>query len=87
MGYSETFIYRYLNDMGASSLLLGLTVTVGAGLEVLLMLGASAIIARLGTYNVLAAGLLCFSAKFCGKHDLLIAGTILLLCFKHNTLK
>ena len=66
LGYSETYMYRYLNDMGASSLMLGLTVTVGGLLEIALLLVSSSLVRAVGAYPIMAAGFLSFCIKFVG---------------------
>ncbi|XP_047499022.1 major facilitator superfamily domain-containing protein 9-like isoform X2 [Penaeus chinensis] len=46
IGYIETFMYRYLSDLGASPFLISLTVTVGAPLELPFTLVSSSLVAK-----------------------------------------
>ncbi|XP_071534172.1 uncharacterized protein [Panulirus ornatus] len=65
-GYLETFMYRYLSSLGASHLLLGLTVTVGAPFGWVLNLVASCLVGLVGHASLLTLGLVALSVKMLG---------------------
>lgn len=67
MGHAETFMYRYLSGLGASSLLLGATVTVGGCVELLLMFFATAIVVSVGVYPVMVFSFGCYGVRFIGE--------------------
>lgn len=66
IGYIETFMYRYLFDLGASQLLIGLTVTVGAPFELVFTLVAASVVAKVGHAHVIMLGLLAYSVRLLG---------------------
>lgn len=67
MGYAETFMYLFMHKLGATSTLIGLTVTVGACFEVLLQLMSTPITEFLNYVHVIAIGLLLFGVRFIGE--------------------
>ncbi|KAJ8683434.1 hypothetical protein QAD02_019226 [Eretmocerus hayati] len=65
-GYLESFLFWFLEDLGGSTFLMGITITVGgiAGLPLLVMSGP--IISKLGHANVLFIGFIFYSIRLLG---------------------
>ncbi|KAK4306124.1 hypothetical protein Pmani_022030 [Petrolisthes manimaculis] len=65
-GYLETFMYRYLVSLGASPVLVSLTVTVGAPFELVLTLFTSYIVSKVGHEPLIMFGLLAHAVRLFG---------------------
>nr|XP_053655060.1 uncharacterized protein LOC128704073 isoform X2 [Cherax quadricarinatus] len=66
IGYLETFMYRYLVNLGASSMLVSLTVTVGAPFELLLTLLTSHLVRHIGHAPLIMFGLSAYAVRLVG---------------------
>lgn len=66
-GFLETYMYRYLSGLGASPVLVGLTVTVGAPFEVVLTLLASYLVPLTGHAPIIVFGLFGHAVRLFGK--------------------
>lgn len=66
-GYIESFLFWFLQDLGASQSLMGITITVSglAGLPLLVVSGP--IIHKLGHANVLFIGFIFYAIRLVGK--------------------
>ncbi|XP_050738506.1 major facilitator superfamily domain-containing protein 6-like isoform X1 [Eriocheir sinensis] len=65
-GFLETYMYRYLSGLGASPVLVGLTVTVGAPFEVVLTLLASYLVPLTGHAPIIVFGLFGHAVRLFG---------------------
>ncbi|VVC93643.1 unnamed protein product, partial [Leptidea sinapis] len=68
-GYLESFLFWFLQDLGASQSLMGITITVGgiAGLPLLVLSGP--IIKRIGHSNVLFIGFVFYAIRLFGTYS------------------
>ncbi|XP_064089330.1 major facilitator superfamily domain-containing protein 6-like [Macrobrachium nipponense] len=66
IGYIETFMYRYLSGLGATPVLIGLTVTIGAPFEFILTLITSFFAKLVGHPPLIMFGLLAYAVRFLG---------------------
>ncbi|XP_069156153.1 major facilitator superfamily domain-containing protein 6 [Procambarus clarkii] len=66
IGYLETFMYRYLFSLGASNILIGLTVTVGAPFELIITLVTSYFVRLMGHAPLIMAGLSAYAVRLVG---------------------
>ncbi|XP_064089111.1 major facilitator superfamily domain-containing protein 6-like isoform X2 [Macrobrachium nipponense] len=66
VGYIETFMYRYLSDLGATPVLIGLTVTIGAPFEFILTIVTSFFLKLVGHPQLIVIGMLSFVIRFLG---------------------
>lgn len=60
-------MYRYLTTLGASPVLVGLTVTVGAPFEMILTLLASFLVPLIGHVTIIIFGLFAHSIRLLGE--------------------
>ncbi|XP_064089192.1 major facilitator superfamily domain-containing protein 6-like [Macrobrachium nipponense] len=65
-GYFETFMFRYLHELGASEALLGLTVTVGAPFEFIMTLVTCNFAKSFGYVPLITFGLVAHGVEFLG---------------------
>lgn len=67
-GYIESFLFWLIQDLGGSSSLMGITVTVGgiAGIPLLALSGP--IISKIGHANVLFIGFVFYAVRLCGEY-------------------
>ncbi|XP_071536274.1 major facilitator superfamily domain-containing protein 6-A-like isoform X2 [Panulirus ornatus] len=66
IGYLETFMYRFLFDLGASKVLIGLTVTVGAPFELVFNIITSYFVGLVGHPPLIAVGLFAYAVRLIG---------------------
>ncbi|XP_066984651.1 major facilitator superfamily domain-containing protein 6-like [Macrobrachium rosenbergii] len=66
IGYIETFMYRYLFALGATPVLIGLTVTIGAPFEFVLTLITSYFTNLVGHPPIIVFGLLAYAVRYLG---------------------
>jgi hypothetical protein len=74
-GGMETFLYWYLEDLGASRLLLGLTVAVGAVPAIPVFFAIRPILRICGHANLLIVALTLYSARLAGESSALPVST------------
>ncbi|XP_066984655.1 major facilitator superfamily domain-containing protein 6-like isoform X1 [Macrobrachium rosenbergii] len=65
-GYFETFMYRYLHELGASEILIGMTVTVGAPFEFIMTLVTCNLAKSFGYVPLITFGLAAHGVQFLG---------------------
>ncbi|XP_058802857.1 uncharacterized protein LOC131670894 isoform X2 [Phymastichus coffea] len=65
-GYIESFLFWFLEDLGASRSLMGMTVTVGGIAGVPLLILSGPIIDKIGHANVIFAGFVCYAIRLLG---------------------
>ena len=64
----ESFLFWFLEDLGASRSLMGITITVGGLVGIPLLILSEPIINRIGHANVLFIGFIFFAARLIGKN-------------------
>ena len=65
-GYMETFLFWLLQDLGADSALMGLTITVGAASGSIMLLGSTFINKKLGYVNTIVLVFFFYILRFVG---------------------
>ncbi len=68
-GYLETFLFLYIEKMGGSRLLMGLTISVGGLAGLPLLIFSRPIIKRIGHVNCLCLGLLFYCFRYFGMNQ------------------
>ncbi|KMQ90849.1 macrophage mhc class i receptor 2-like protein [Lasius niger] len=65
-GYIESFLFWLIQDLGGSSSLMGITVTVGGIASIPLLALSGPIISKIGHANVLFIGFVFYAVRLCG---------------------
>jgi MFS family permease len=66
-GYLESFLFWFLQDLGGSNILMGLTITVGGLAGVPLLICSRPIIKQFGHVNILCLGLVFYAVRLIGE--------------------
>ena len=68
MGYVETYTYIFLNRMGSSNTLIGLTVSVGVPFDIIIQICATALVGKVGHLYSLLIGVFLYSLRTLGMY-------------------
>lgn len=66
-GYIESFLFWFLQDLGGSEFLMGITITVGGAAGIPLLIMSGPIIEKIGHANVLFIGFVFYAIRLLGK--------------------
>ncbi|XP_042242462.1 major facilitator superfamily domain-containing protein 6-B-like isoform X1 [Homarus americanus] len=78
-GYAETYMYRYLYNLGGNTVLISLTVTLGAPFECFFMLVTSYFVSLIGHAPLIMIGLFAYVIRLLGMSFLKDPWVVLLL--------